>query len=280
MTLAVTDVRGGAEHQKDEAAKALGQSSQRRAVFREIHSGKKRIKTVQEIAEATALPRKRVLEEAVKLVHKQILTKTRRDGDTAYQRDNFYYVHRGEIFRRADRLRRGRRTPKAVEYKPSRHRAGASGRRDHARTRSLPREDIFLCHASEDKAAIARPLYTKLKRARVSVWFDEATLTLGDNLRRKIDDGLARCRFAVVILSPRFFAKDWPQRELDGLVARENASGEKVILPIWHRVTKSQVARFSPMLAGLLAGKSNEGIPALVRKIKQVLESSLRRRRR
>src|SRR3989338_5589916 len=32
------------------------------------------------------------LEEAVKLVHKQIIKKTARDGDTAYERDNFYYV--------------------------------------------------------------------------------------------------------------------------------------------------------------------------------------------
>src|SRR3954462_1178265 len=38
----------------------------------------------------------------------------------------------------------------------------------------------------------------------------------------------------IVILSPKFFKKNWSQWELDGLVARENASGEKAILPIWH----------------------------------------------
>jgi hypothetical protein len=109
MTVAVTDVRGTAQHQIAVAAQALGQSSQRRAVFREIHSGKRRIKTVAEIAQATALPRKRVLEEAVKLVHKQIIRKTKRDGDTAYERDNFYYVNLREIFRRADGLGPGGR---------------------------------------------------------------------------------------------------------------------------------------------------------------------------
>ena len=50
MTLVDTDVRGTAENQNEVAVKALGQSSQRRAVFREIHSGKKRVKTVAEIA--------------------------------------------------------------------------------------------------------------------------------------------------------------------------------------------------------------------------------------
>src|SRR5207237_7077588 len=100
MTLAVADVRGTAEHQIAEAAKALGNAKQRVAVFREIHSGKKRIKTATEIAEAIGLSRKRVLEEAVKLVHKGIITPTKRDDEIAYQRDNFYYAHREQIIKR------------------------------------------------------------------------------------------------------------------------------------------------------------------------------------
>jgi hypothetical protein len=94
---------------------------------------------------------------------------------------------------------------------------------------------------------------------------------LGDSLRRKIDQGLAECRYGVVILSPSFFAKDWPQRELDGLVARETASGQKAILPIWHQLQRAEVAKFSPTLADRVAGRSDEGIAALVRKISQVL---------
>jgi hypothetical protein len=279
VTLAVTDVRGTAEHQIAEAARALGQSSHRRAVFREIHSGKKRIKTVAEIAEAVALPRKRVLEEAVKLVHKQIIKKTTRDGDTAYERDNFYYVHRNEIFRRADQL--GRKTlSKPAKRLVPRQVATRRVVRRTTRVRTRRPCDIFLSHASEDKVAIARPLYNALKKAGVKVWFDEAELTMGDSLRRQIDGGLARCRFGVVILSPKFFAKDWPQKELDGLVARENASGEKGILPVWHNLTKVQVARFSPTLADRLAGNSKEGIRALVMKIQAALAVSPKGRRR
>lgn len=278
MTLPVTDVRGGADHQIGEAAKALGRSPQRRAVFREIHTGRKRIKTVQEIAEATGLSRKRVLEEAVKLVHKQIVTKATRDGDTAYERDNFYYVHLAEIFRRADQQKPALRGTIAPPRVDSSNTGPAKPLRPRPRGRAI-RYDIFLSHASDDKAAIARPLYVALRKARIRVWFDEATLVMGDSLRRRIDEGLARCRFAVVVLSPKFFAKDWPQRELDGLVARENASGEKAILPIWHKVTRSQVARFSPMLADRLAGNSKDGISNLVKKIRNVLAGSSSRKR-
>jgi TIR domain-containing protein len=291
MTIAVTDVRGTADHQIAVAAQALGQSSQRRAVFREIHSGKKRIKTVEEIARATALPRKRVLEEAVKLVHKQIIKKTKRDGDTAYERDNFYYVNLKEIFRRADGLgrhgwheREERRSSVPLKTRRVRTvRILATGRRGPGRKKPklrLRHYDTFLSHASEDKAAIARPLYRALTRSGVSVWYDEATLTIGDSLRRKIDEGLSRCRFGIVILSPKFFSKDWPQRELDGLVARENASGEKAILPIWHNLSKSQVAKFSPTLADRLAGNSKNGIRSLVRMIEEALAASGNKRRR
>jgi hypothetical protein len=131
--------------------------------------------------------------------------------------------------------------------------------------------DLFLSHASEDKDVIARPLYQALVAEGFSVWFDEAVLELGDSLRRKIDDGLAKCRYGIVILSPRFLAKHWPQRELDGLVARETASGEKAIIPIWHELDHDTLMRYSPTLADRFAGRSEEGIPGLVQKILRVL---------
>jgi hypothetical protein len=278
MTLPVTDVRGTAESQIAEAAKALGQSSQRRAVFREIHTGRKRKKTASEIATAISLPRKRVLEEAVKLAHRQIVTQTTYEGEVAYERDNFYYVHRNEILRRANTPTEDRHNPSGSR-RPARH--VVRGRRARPRAgKRLPRYDLFLCHASEDKVAIARSLYDALRRAGVTVWYDEAVLALGDSLRRKIDEGLSRCRFGLVILSPKFFAKDWPQRELDGLVARENASGQKAIIPVWHHITKSQVAKYSPTLADRLAGTSKDGLRSLVRKIKEVLEASSNSKRR
>lgn len=92
--------------------------------------------------------------------------------------------------------------------------------------------DVFLSHASEDKAPIARPLYEALRAEGIAVWFDEAVLKMGDSLSGKIDEGLARCPQGIVIISPRFLAKRWPQKELAGLVAREMIGGKKVILPI------------------------------------------------
>lgn len=116
--------------------------------------------------------------------------------------------------------------------------------------------DLFISHASEDKDAFVRPLATALQELGVVVWYDELQLRVGDSLRRSIDKGLANSRFGVVVLSSAFFAKNWPQYELDGMVAREVA-GVKVILPIWHRVTKDEVLRFSPTLADKVALNSS-----------------------
>ena len=41
--------------------------------------------------------RKRVLEEAKKLVHNHIVTQTKFNGDTAYEKDPFYYGHKKKI---------------------------------------------------------------------------------------------------------------------------------------------------------------------------------------
>lgn len=126
--------------------------------------------------------------------------------------------------------------------------------------------DVFISHASEDKEDVARPLAVHLQQLGLSVWLDEFELTLGDSLRRSIDKGLSRSRFGVVILSPAFFAKEWPNRELDGLVAREDGS-EKIILPIWHNVGKHEVAQFSPILADKLAVSSSGGIANVAEQI-------------
>ena len=136
----------------------------------------------------------------------------------------------------------------------------------------LSKYDFFLSHAWEDKETIARPLYGELTVAGASVWFDEAVLRIGDSLRRKIDDGLARCKFGIVIISPNFLNKEWPQRELDGLVALEVESGKTKILPIWHQIDKGLILRYSPALADRVAGKSSEGAKALAKKILRVIE--------
>ena len=132
--------------------------------------------------------------------------------------------------------------------------AAASAVGSERREQEPPKDyDVFISHASEDKEHLVRDLAEKLRGRGYSVWYDEFELTIGDSLRRKIDQGLANSRYGIVVLSPAFFAKEWPQRELDGLVAKEVNAREKVILPIWHKMSKDEVASYSPTLADKMA---------------------------
>ncbi len=126
--------------------------------------------------------------------------------------------------------------------------------------------DVFISHASEDKASVARPLAAHLQGFGLRVWLDEFELTLGDSLRRKIDRGLSLSRFGVVILSRDFFLKEWPNKELDGLVAREDGR-EKVILPVWHNISFDDIVKFSPVLAGKLAVSTSSSLVNVARQI-------------
>jgi hypothetical protein len=132
------------------------------------------------------------------------------------------------------------------------------------------RWDVFISHASEDKDDFVRPLATALQASGLLPWYDESALTVGDSLRGKIDEGLAKSRYGIVVLSHAFFTKNWPQQELDGLMSREVA-GAKVILPVWHNITFEEVRGYSPMLSGRVAAKSSEGLDTVVRKLREAM---------
>ena len=132
--------------------------------------------------------------------------------------------------------------------------------------------DVFISHASEDKKEFVEPLVEALQAAGYKVWYDEFTLKIGDSLRRSIDNGLKNSRYGIVIFSSAFFAKNWTQYEVDGLVTRE-MEGRKVILPIWHMVSKNQVQNFSPSLADKKAINSSlSTIDEIVAQLAEVLD--------
>lgn len=112
--------------------------------------------------------------------------------------------------------------------------------------------DVFISHASEDKDEVVRPLVYALQGEGLTVWYDEFEMKIGDSLRRKIDKGLVNSKFGIVVLSKDFIKKGWTNYELDGIISKA-ITGEQVVLPIWHNITKKEVIDFSPSLADKLA---------------------------
>jgi hypothetical protein len=130
--------------------------------------------------------------------------------------------------------------------------------------------DVFISHATEDKEDFVRPLAEELQKRGYRVWYDEISLSWGDNLSSSIDKGISQSKFGIIVLSQNFFKKKWTKRELNGFVSKE-VNDEKVILPIWHQVSKKEVLDFSPTLADKLAIDSSQGIDYVISQLVNIM---------
>lgn len=110
--------------------------------------------------------------------------------------------------------------------------------------------DIFICHAGEDKDEIVRPMAEAFSQAGISCWYDEAEIRWGDSIVQKVNEGLATSRYVVVVFSPAFVQKNWPQRELNAVLNQEASTGEVKVLPllVGSEEEKRQILSQFPLL--------------------------------
>jgi hypothetical protein len=92
--------------------------------------------------------------------------------------------------------------------------------------------DVFICHASEDKPGVVRPLVAALQNEGITCWLDEGEIQWGDSITQKVNEGLRISRFVIVVLSEAFLHKNWPKRELNAILNMEASSGEVKVLPL------------------------------------------------
>jgi TIR domain len=205
------------------------------------------------------------------------------DDDDALRSQMYYYIkQRKNVFTQfllLSNIFRQMTFPNTnkIAYSLSESRNDLNGRNEITKNEDINKSgnrwDAFISHASEDKDTVARPLYDFLKYKGLDVWYDEFTLKVGDSLRKSIDLGLSKSVCGIVILSKNFFSKNWPEQELNGLYARATSTSKKIILPVWHTVTKQDVLDYSPMLADLVALSTNNGIENIAKE----LESEIRK---
>lgn len=120
-----------------------------------------------------------------------------------------------------------------------------------ARSDQPYRWHVFVAHAARD-INFVRTLCRAMRAYHLRVWIDRDQLTVGDSIRHTIDTALPQCRYGVVVFSPNSINRTWLHRELDALTQRETTH-HKVILPILHKLTPTQLHHVSPLLAGRLA---------------------------
>ena len=91
--------------------------------------------------------------------------------------------------------------------------------------------DVFISHASEDKALIARPIHEALGRRGIKSFLDEDHIGWGENFTKKINTALGAARTVVAIVTSNSVTKDWPVAEVNAALAFE-ISGHKRVVPV------------------------------------------------
>jgi hypothetical protein len=108
----VTDVRSNENEQIEYAAKRIGKKgTRRRKVFDEIYRGKKNPKKAADIADATDLSLKEVLDAGKKLSDYQIVGQTKLGHQTAYSKDPAFKQLKARIQMYADNPKKLKKLP-------------------------------------------------------------------------------------------------------------------------------------------------------------------------
>lgn len=113
--------------------------------------------------------------------------------------------------------------------------------------------DVFISHANADKEDYVEKLYESLAKYSLNIFYDKNTIEWGDNWKQKILEGTNKSEFAIIIISNNFFGREWTEKELYEFLNRQNTSGQKIILPILHKVTIDDLKAKYPSVANIQA---------------------------
>lgn len=111
--------------------------------------------------------------------------------------------------------------------------------------------DVFISHANKDKSDYVNSLYNTIKKLGVNIFYDAEVLSWGDNWKQVILDGTEKSEFAIIVISENFFGREWTERELNEFLERQNASGQKIVLPLLHNISLDKLKEKYPTLGDI-----------------------------
>ncbi|HEU4907119.1 MAG TPA: toll/interleukin-1 receptor domain-containing protein [Solirubrobacterales bacterium] len=129
----------------------------------------------------------------------------------------------------------------------------------------MPDSRAFVSYAGEDRE-VAEAIARDLTQLGVPTFYDRDSLEVGDSIVDRVHGALEQADFGVLIVSPDFLEKDWPQQETRRLV-RSYIAGETRLLPVWHNVSYDDVHEKQPALDDIWAADTESGLRAVVREL-------------
>lgn len=134
--------------------------------------------------------------------------------------------------------------------------------------------DVFICHASEDKATIATPLYDALVAIGINTFIDNKYIVWGDSFVEKINHALSQAKIVVIVFSDNSVDKKWTRKEIHAALSCE-ISGKLKILPLMcgnDEYAESIIGKL-PLFSDKLYKKWSGDPTSLAEEIKKAVES-------
>lgn len=276
MSVSIIDETANREKMIDAVAKIIGKSDDSLRFFEIVYNGKTKIKTQQWVMEQGGFPStKRVLEIGKKFIAAKIVNPVKDESKRiAYEKIDFFAHIKTNVIKKVKKNLNEKETQTSKKNEgirlDSKKKKGMM-LDSKKKTTAIKKWDVFICHASEDKKSVARPLAMKLKKMGLEVWYDEFEIVWGNSLMKSIDKGLKNSQYGIVILSPSFFKKQWPQKELGGLHSLSMAKDKDMILPLLHNLTHEKLTELSPLLSDILYKKWDEGPDNISKEVKKLV---------
>jgi hypothetical protein len=80
----------------------------------------------------------------------------------------------------------------------------------------------------------------------VPVWFDENDVVPGDDFVIQMEQGLQRCDYTAVVITPNFLNGPWAQREFRIALEKEASSDRVHVIPVYRATVDTR--SFPPFL--------------------------------
>jgi hypothetical protein len=129
----------------------------------------------------------------------------------------------------------------------------------------------FLLHYYKDRDNMALPLARALEAEGLPVFCEDFMLEPGDDLEDKIRSGITKYKFGIAVISRAFVRIGWQASGIRCLYD-ELASEYNDIYPVWHNITRNDLANFLPVMERFIPERPGEGgIPAIVGNVVNLL---------
>jgi len=78
-------------------------------------------------------------------------------------------------------------------------------------------------------------LVADLSANAIPVWYDKLDLGVGDSVPGRINEGLAKCRYFLIVLSPAALNSTWVREELNAGLMKQVALGGTFVVPVLYK---------------------------------------------